>query len=282
MMVFVSGIGGERDRREGEREGDREQAIRRPPQKGAAGTFPFPRPPHHTRPTTPHTHTHTDTHALLPPTPHTQEPKLGASPAAPGTAAPPSVRLGVCAMDKKARSKPVTEIMTRLAASGEFEIVHFGDDIIVNAPFSDWPLCDVLLSWHSDGFPLAKARAYASLRRPYLINDVHAQPRLLDRRAVYGTLAAAGIGVPTHIVINRDGLPLGTDPPGFVETEDWVELDGRRIEKPFVEKPADAENHNIYIYYPHSMGGGVKRLFRKVRRGGVLCVWLCEGLCGGE
>lgn len=168
-------------------------------------------------------------------------------------------------MDKKARSKPVTEIMTRLAASGEFEIVYFGDDLILNAPVADWPLCDVLLAWHSDGFPLAKARAYASLRRPYLINDVHAQPRLLDRRAVYGTLAAAGIGVPTHIVVNRDGLPPGEDPPGFIETEDYVELDGRRIEKPFVEKPADAENHNIYIYYPHSMGGGVKKLFRKVR-----------------
>lgn len=49
----------------------------------------------------------------------------------------------------------------------------------------------------------------------------------------------------------------------LIEHEDSVEVDGMKIQKPFVEKPLDAEDHNIYLYYPKSAGMTARR-----RRGG--------------
>jgi hypothetical protein len=57
---------------------------------------------------------------------------------------------------------------------------------------------------------------------------------------------------------------LYCDTQVLIEHDDSVTVDGVTINKPFVEKPVDAEDHNIYIYYPMSAGGGSKRLFRKV------------------
>ena len=49
------------------------------------------------------------------------------------------------------------------------------------------------------------------------------------------------------------------------EYDEYIVFNGKKIMKPFVEKPRNGDDHNIYIYYPMSHGGGQTRLFRKTR-----------------
>lgn len=72
-----------------------------------------------------------------------------------------------------------------------------------------------------------------------------------------------GIPIPTYALVNRAFPDQELD--YFLEEEDFVEVHGKRIMKPFVEKPVDGDNHSVMIYYPSSAGGGMKELFRKVR-----------------
>lgn len=193
-------------------------------------------------------------------------------------------RIGVCAMDHKARSKPCRAILNNLQQFGEFEIVMFNDKVILDEPIESWPACDFLISFFSTGFPLQKAIDYVNLRKPFLVNDLELQKVLWDRRLVLRLLEAARVPTPERLTISRDGGPK-TDLVmreklskhgvhlRYPEPElkfrmvdyDTLELeDGRRLTKPFVEKPADGENHNVFVYYNEKSGGGGRRLFRKV------------------
>lgn len=175
--------------------------------------------------------------------------------------------------------------------------------MILNEKVEKWPLCDVLIAFYSSGYPLNKAEEYAELHPDiFVLNDLKMQRVLMDRRRVYDLLEASGIDVPRHVFMNRDGyvptIDLLNNAPNqnstnnddaasiisnntfisnttlnehdeenecqLIEHDDHIEVNGVVIHKPFVEKPVDADDHNIAVYYPNSAGGGCKKLFRKV------------------
>ncbi|XP_037690060.1 inositol hexakisphosphate and diphosphoinositol-pentakisphosphate kinase 1 isoform X6 [Choloepus didactylus] len=165
-------------------------------------------------------------------------------------------------MTKKSKSKPMTQILERLCRFDYLTVIILGEDVILNEPVENWPSCHCLISFHSKGFPLDKAVAYSKLRNPFLINDLAMQYYIQDRREVYRILQEEGIDLPRYAVLTRD--PARPEECNLIEGEDQVEVNGAVFPKPFVEKPVSAEDHNVYIYYPSSAGGGSQRLFRKI------------------
>ncbi|CAK3915464.1 Inositol hexakisphosphate and diphosphoinositol-pentakisphosphate kinase [Lecanosticta acicola] len=203
--------------------------------------------------------------------------------------------IGICALDSKARSKPSRNILNRLVGKeNEFDVVIFGDKVILDESVENWPVCDFLISFFSDGFPLEKAIAYAKLRRPFCVNDLPMQTVLWDRRLCLMILDKVEVPTPPRLEVSRDGGPVVLSPdiahrmrkltgveligsddgrgggqpaPDDVHLEDdndTLVVDGKKLHKPYVEKPTSGEDHNINIYYPKSQGGGGRRLFRKV------------------
>ncbi|WAQ85525.1 hypothetical protein PtA15_6A153 [Puccinia triticina] len=193
------------------------------------------------------------------------------------------IKIGIAAMDRKARSKPMRNILSRLVATNKFECIIFGDKVILDEDVENWPVCDFLISFFSTGFPMDKAIRYVNLRNPIPINDLPLQKLFWDRRLVLAVLDKIGVPTPKRCELNRDGGPKvdkevaieierrfglnlnATRPPprSFqVQNDSALLIDGVRMEKPFVEKPVSGEDHNINIYFGGGNGG--RRLFRKI------------------
>ena len=111
--------------------------------------------------------------------------------------------MGVCAMEKKTLSRPMTEILTRLEEFEYIKTLIFPETVIINEPVEKWPICDCLIAFHSKGFPLDKAIDYANLRKPMVINDLVSQYGIMVRTEVYRILEREGIELPRYAVLDR-------------------------------------------------------------------------------
>ena len=111
--------------------------------------------------------------------------------------------VGICAQWKKVKAKPMEEILSRLERFEFIRILVFPEAMIHDKPVEEWPFCNVLISFHSKGFPLAKTQDYARLHRPFLINDLDKQWDIMDRIEVHKTLNDAGIAQPRYGVLQR-------------------------------------------------------------------------------
>ncbi|KAK5082365.1 inositol hexakisphosphate and diphosphoinositol-pentakisphosphate kinase [Lithohypha guttulata] len=208
-------------------------------------------------------------------------------------------KIGVCALDVKARSRPSRQILTRLQDNDEFEVIIFGDKVINDEGKHCSNFCHAVilltLSLQRSRIGLYdKAVKYAKLRKPFLVNDLQMQKILWDRRLCLMILDKLRVPTPWRVEVVRDGGPklesadlarhfkqisgvslsgedgTGGDLPStksveLIEDGDALLIDGQIIRKPFVEKPVSGEDHNIVIYFPRKQdGGGARKLFRKI------------------
>jgi hypothetical protein len=179
----------------------------------------------------------------------------------------------------------------------EFDVIIFGDKVILDEDVLKWPMCDFLISFTDrEHFPLNKAIAYAKLRRPFCVNDIQMQTVLWDRRLCLRILSKLGVPTPERVEVNRDDGFANLSPetaqriylltrvrlPGLgggqVDVEpapievhleddgDTLVVNGKRLSKPFVEKPASSKDHNVLLYYPKSQGGGCRLMSRKAKQ----------------
>ncbi|TRY50383.1 Histidine phosphatase superfamily clade-2 [Cryptosporidium tyzzeri] len=171
--------------------------------------------------------------------------------------------LGVCAMENKVESPPMKSILNRITETGDFKIIVFMQDMILNEDILNWPKVDCLISFYSTGFPLNKAISYAKLKKPIIINDLEKQILMRSRLKIYNVLDKWKIPRPECIIINHSELSEENHDI-FYEEYDFIIYKGHKIQKPFIEKPIFSDNHDNWIYYPENSGGGCKKLFRKI------------------
>lgn len=84
-----------------------------------------------------------------------------------------------------------------------------------------------------------------------------------DRYKVYNILKCNNIPTVRYFLVDRS--QANQPPPSIIEELDYIIINGERLNKPFVEKPIDGEDHNIYIYHSQASGGRPQKKKNKLQ-----------------
>lgn len=197
--------------------------------------------------------------------------------------------LGIAALGRKVRHPLMRAFLAALSnvlPAGRWvylpvEAVEEAGGACPPPPVAEWPDVDILLAFHSPGFPLAAVTEYAAARQVPLVNSLADQFTLRDRSQVWAALVDAGVQTP-DLVVRREAPTSAADaasgyghavPPmerypaaagrGVVTQDgEWLLVDGvRTLSKPFVEKPLDSDDHRCIVY--HAGDGGASVIERK-------------------
>mmetsp|Transcript_9629 Transcript_9629/g.26989 ORF Transcript_9629/g.26989 Transcript_9629/m.26989 type:complete len:690 (-) Transcript_9629:614-2683(-) len=173
----------------------------------------------------------------------------------------PTIQIGVL----PGTAKNASEIATSISqiAPDRFEVTLLGGDeantnsLSASSPAS-WPAVEVLIVLCSAPETNDVARDYIASAEPNVIlSDWNIDRITSDRRIFYDILEA-----------HRDAVISGRLPMRLYAGEvskvivrrEHLEIDGRIILKPCMERAADASDDDFRIYYPASSGGGCKFL----------------------
>lgn len=118
--------------------------------------------------------------------------------------------------------------------------------------------CDAVLVLWSQFFPakqlgkLSELTDRAGGKGTLLLNDVQHIVHMQDRRWLLKKLKDSNLATPHFAECSRDN----SLDPALEEHNDFIIVGNVRVNKPFVEKPVDRRDREIYVYFPKSTGGG--------------------------
>jgi inositol-hexakisphosphate/diphosphoinositol-pentakisphosphate 1-kinase len=165
----------------------------------------------------------------------------------------------ICSFDKKLKAKPMREIIKRLEQ--KVKVLQIGTMEITNTPVEKWPPSDYFLCvGQKPSFPLDKAKEYVKISNSIPLLDLDSQQMLRSRIEIHRILQENSIPTPKTLSVLRE-KNITTS---FSQTTDYIVVEGEKFMKPFVEKPRDSADHNIFIYLDGKESNyNCIRLFRK-------------------